>query len=56
MEESLIEESEGGNACTDEAAPALIAVHPTESCVVVAVGSGLRVFDLKLEFLMFEPR
>ncbi|KAF3322868.1 tRNA (guanine-N(7)-)-methyltransferase non-catalytic subunit wdr4 [Carex littledalei] len=47
MEESLVEESESGNACTDEAAPALIAVHPTESSVVVAVGSELRVFDLK---------
>ncbi|KAJ4753514.1 tRNA (guanine-N(7)-)-methyltransferase non-catalytic subunit [Rhynchospora pubera] len=47
MEEVLIEESESGNSCTDEAAPALIAVHPTESSVVVAVGSELRVFDLK---------
>lgn len=51
MEESLIEESDSGNACTDEAAPALIAVHPTEGSVVVAVGSELRVFDLKSEFL-----
>jgi hypothetical protein len=53
MEESLIEESESENACADEAAPALIAVHQTESCDVVAVGSELRVFDLKLEFFIF---
>lgn len=29
-----------------EVAPALIAVHPTQNSVAVAVGSDLRVFDL----------
>ena len=40
-EEALIE---GEN--TKELAPALIAVHPLEKYVVVAIGSELRVFDL----------
>jgi hypothetical protein len=53
MEESLIEESESENACADEAAPALIAVHRTESCDVVAVGSELRVFDLNSQVRIF---
>lgn len=29
-----------------EVAPALIAVHPTQNSVAVAIGSDLRVFDL----------
>lgn len=29
-----------------EVAPALIAVHPDEHCIAVAVGPDLRVFDL----------
>nr|DAD19583.1 TPA_asm: hypothetical protein HUJ06_021046 [Nelumbo nucifera] len=44
MEESFVEETE--NNKETEVAPALIAVHPTEKSVAVAVGSELRVFDL----------
>lgn len=31
----------------NEVAPALIAVHPTQESIAVAVGSDLRVFDLR---------
>lgn len=30
-----------------EVAPALIAVHPTQQSLVVAIGSDLRVFNLQ---------
>lgn len=46
MEEtSIMEDSEQNREM--EVAPALIAVHPTQESVAVAVGSDLRVFDLK---------
>ncbi|XP_072972561.1 uncharacterized protein [Typha angustifolia] len=45
MEEDLIEEGESNTGA--EVAPALIAVHPLEQFIAVAVGSELRVFDLK---------
>ena len=45
MEETLIEEGETNKDI--EVAPALIAVHPTQKSVAVAVGSDLRVFDFQ---------
>ncbi|KAF8394386.1 hypothetical protein HHK36_020594 [Tetracentron sinense] len=45
MEETTIEEGE--NNLELEVAPALVAVHPLENSVAVAVGSELRVFDLQ---------
>lgn len=44
MEETPVEEGDTNKDV--EVAPALIAVHPTEKSVAVAVGSDLRVFDL----------
>lgn len=45
MSETQMEE---GDTHKDiEVAPALIAVHPTQESVAVAVGSDLRVFDLQ---------
>lgn len=44
MEDTPIEEGETNKDI--EVAPALIAVHPTQKSVAVAVGSDLRVFDL----------
>ncbi|KAJ8899294.1 hypothetical protein K2173_018268 [Erythroxylum novogranatense] len=44
MEDAL---NEGENNKELEVAPALIAVHPTQDSVAVAVGSDLRVFDLR---------
>ncbi|KAL2645446.1 hypothetical protein R1flu_013033 [Riccia fluitans] len=35
-----------GAGVGDMMAPALISVHPDGSCVVVAIGAGLRIFDL----------
>ncbi|KAG5567564.1 hypothetical protein RHGRI_002938 [Rhododendron griersonianum] len=46
MEETSIME-DGEQNREMEVAPALIAVHPTQESVAVAVGSDLRVFDLK---------
>ncbi|KAL4602955.1 uncharacterized protein LOC142613896 [Castanea sativa] len=45
MEETLTEEGETNKDI--EVAPALIAVHPTQKSVAVAVGSDLRVFDFQ---------
>lgn len=45
MEESIMEDGEQNKEL--EVAPALIAVHPTQDSVAVAVGSDLRVFNLK---------
>lgn len=45
MEETIMEDGEQNKEM--EVAPALIAVHPTQDSVAVAVGSDLRVFDLK---------
>uniref|UniRef100_A0A6V7QY52 tRNA (guanine-N(7)-)-methyltransferase non-catalytic subunit n=1 Tax=Ananas comosus var. bracteatus TaxID=296719 RepID=A0A6V7QY52_ANACO len=42
-----MEEDKGETVSVSEVAPALIAVHPLENSVAVAVGSELRVFDLK---------
>ncbi|KAF9622585.1 hypothetical protein IFM89_032484 [Coptis chinensis] len=42
-EESMMMEEGESNK---EVAPALIAIHPVEKSVVVAIGSELRVFDL----------
>ncbi|GAB4830403.1 hypothetical protein Ancab_020040 [Ancistrocladus abbreviatus] len=44
-EESQMEEQENGRDV--EVAPALIAVHPFNGAVAVAVGSDLRIFDLE---------
>lgn len=44
MEETPVEEGDTNKDV--EVAPALIAVHPAEKSVAVAVGSDLRVFDL----------
>lgn len=44
MEESTTQELEEHNK---EVAPALIAVHPTQHSLVVAIGSDLRVFNLQ---------
>lgn len=45
---------EEGEASKDvEVAPALIAVHPDQKSVAVAVGPHLRVFDLGLVLLIF---
>ncbi|KAL4038681.1 hypothetical protein IC575_002304 [Cucumis melo] len=44
MEETPVEEGDTNKDV--EVAPALIALHPTENSVAVAVGSDLRVFDL----------
>ncbi|XXG65268.1 hypothetical protein AAC387_Pa05g3016 [Persea americana] len=46
MEEGSIEDGEKISRET-EVAPALIAIHPLEKSVVVAVGSELRIFDLQ---------
>nr|GMC86557.1 tRNA (guanine-N(7)-)-methyltransferase non-catalytic subunit wdr4 isoform X1 [Ipomoea batatas]GMD68992.1 tRNA (guanine-N(7)-)-methyltransferase non-catalytic subunit wdr4 isoform X1 [Ipomoea batatas] len=46
MEETNMDDNEQ-NRETEEAAPALIAVHPTQESVAVAVGSDLRVFNLR---------
>ncbi|KAJ7541827.1 hypothetical protein O6H91_10G078700 [Diphasiastrum complanatum] len=35
------------HSSSNSMAPALIALHPHAHCVVVAVGAGLRIFDLK---------
>lgn len=45
MEDAHMEESE--NSRDLEVAPALIAVHPSQKSVTVAVGSDLRVYDLQ---------
>ncbi|PKA61397.1 Vesicle-associated membrane protein 725 [Apostasia shenzhenica] len=45
MEESAPGEGEADKV--SEVAPALISVHPLDNSVVVAVGSELRIFDLK---------
>ncbi|XP_068311518.1 uncharacterized protein [Pyrus communis] len=45
MEDTPMENGETNK--DSEVAPALIAVHPTQSSVAVAVGSDLRVFDLR---------
>lgn len=44
MEEKQIEEKETNRNV--EVAPALIAVHPNQNSVSVAIGSDLRVYDL----------
>ncbi|VVA13931.1 PREDICTED: tRNA [Prunus dulcis] len=44
MEDAAMEDGETNK--DSEVAPALIAVHPTQNSVAVAVGSDLRVFDL----------
>lgn len=45
---------EEGENCKDiQVAPALIAVHPTQKSITVAVGSELRVFDLQCVFIRF---
>ncbi|XP_008235396.1 PREDICTED: tRNA (guanine-N(7)-)-methyltransferase non-catalytic subunit wdr4 [Prunus mume] len=44
MEDAAMENGETNK--DSEVAPALIAVHPTQNSVAVAVGSDLRVFDL----------
>jgi tRNA (guanine-N(7)-)-methyltransferase subunit TRM82 len=51
MEDTPIEEGETNKDI--EVAPALIAVHPTQKSVAVAVGSDLRVFDLQYVKTMF---
>eukprot|EP01018_Ginkgo_biloba_P022016 Gb_28259 [translate_table: standard] len=43
MEEALLDAPEDGTV--KEVAPALIALHPLDKFVVVAVGSALRIFD-----------
>ena len=49
-----MEEREDGTDCAvAAAAPALMAVHPMECSLVVAVGPELRVFDLKSSFSFF---
>lgn len=40
---------EGEQKLDAEVAPALIAVHPNQKSVSVAIGSDLRVFDFKYE-------
>ncbi|TQD99290.1 hypothetical protein C1H46_015079 [Malus baccata] len=45
MEDTPMENGETNE--DSEVAPALISVHPTQSSVAVAVGSDLRVFDLR---------
>ncbi|KAG8044318.1 hypothetical protein GUJ93_ZPchr0139g33498 [Zizania palustris] len=45
MEDATVEEAEVSGAA--EFAPALVAAHPLGHSVAVAVGSELRVFDLK---------
>ncbi|GFY98805.1 transducin/WD40 repeat-like superfamily protein [Actinidia rufa] len=45
MEETAMED--GDHSRDREVAPALIAIHPTQESVAVAVGSDLRVFDLQ---------
>jgi hypothetical protein len=45
MEDTPMEEGETNKDI--EVAPALIAVHPAQESVAVAVGSELRVFDLQ---------
>ncbi|KAA8550843.1 hypothetical protein F0562_002527 [Nyssa sinensis] len=45
MDETTMEE--GDHSRDTEVAPALVAVHPTQRSVAVAVGSDLRVFDLQ---------
>ncbi|PON55236.1 Guanine nucleotide-binding protein, beta subunit [Parasponia andersonii] len=45
MEDASMEYGESNK--DNEVAPALIAVHPTQESVAVAVGSELRVFDLR---------
>ncbi|KAK9281044.1 hypothetical protein L1049_003936 [Liquidambar formosana] len=45
MEETQMEEGENNRDV--EVAPALIAVHPIQKSVAVAIGSDLRVFDLQ---------
>nr|GMD73013.1 tRNA (guanine-N(7)-)-methyltransferase non-catalytic subunit wdr4 isoform X1 [Ipomoea batatas] len=45
MEETNMDDNEQNRET--EAAPALIAVHPTQESVAVAVGSDLRVFNLR---------
>uniref|UniRef100_A0A7N0SYE8 tRNA (guanine-N(7)-)-methyltransferase non-catalytic subunit n=1 Tax=Kalanchoe fedtschenkoi TaxID=63787 RepID=A0A7N0SYE8_KALFE len=47
MEDGQVEEAE--NCKEPEVAPALIALHPTQKFITVAVGSELRVFDLELD-------
>ncbi|CAM8895052.1 unnamed protein product [Rhodiola kirilowii] len=47
MEDVQAEEAE--NCKETEVAPALIALHPTQNFVTIAVGSELRVFDLELD-------
>lgn len=44
MEETPVDEGDTNKDV--EVAPALIALHPSENSVAVAVGSDLRVFDL----------
>lgn len=45
MEDTPMEEGETNKDI--EVAPALVAVHPAQDSVTVAVGSDLRVFDLQ---------
>lgn len=46
MEDTHVEDGEQHNK-DGEVAPALIAVHPNQDSVAVAVGSDLRIFDLR---------
>lgn len=46
MEETRIEDGEQHNK-DGEVAPAFISVHPTQDSIAVAIGSDLRVFDLR---------
>lgn len=45
-EMTMEDEREAESRKDIEVAPALIAVHPDEHCIAVAVGPDLRVFDL----------
>lgn len=52
MEEAAGGPEEGEHSQDAEVSPALIAVHPHEKSVVIAIGSELRVFDL--EYVLHE--
>lgn len=50
MEEEANEGRGGGENEAEGVAPALISVHPQEYSVAVAVGSELRVYNMRYEF------
>lgn len=37
----------GSNPASTSVAPAVIALHPTSRFVVVSIGAGFRIFDLR---------